>query len=104
MYAFHSTVRLKPGMEESFLSHTKGAADPILNAPGFVRRLLLRDRTNPGTFYYVSIWESFDALEAYRATEAVRSTVRDLGASAPFAAPIERVECEVILSDGAGGT
>ncbi len=102
MYVFHSTVRLKPGNDARFLAMgaTGGSGpEPILSAPGFIKRLLLRDKEHAGVYFYMSFWESFGHLEAYRATEAVRATVSAVGGADLFAAPLERVECEVVHDD-----
>ncbi len=99
MYVFHSTVRVKTGREADFISSNQGARDPILSAPGFVKRLLLRDKEHPGTFFYMSFWRAFEDLEAYRATQVVKDRVSQLKDLDLFAAPIDRVECEIITDD-----
>ena len=95
MYIFHSTVYVTPGHEEEFENRFQPGTHDILKAPGFLRRMQLRDEENPGRYFYISIWESFAHLEAYRATDAVQQQVGGLPADM-FSAPVDRVECSLV--------
>ena len=92
MYIFHSTVRVKPGKEAAFEAFYHGA-DPVEHAPGYISRQLLRDKDHPGTYFYIAVWESLDALKACRATETSKAKGLEMNESGVFASPLEIVEC-----------
>jgi heme-degrading monooxygenase HmoA len=96
MYVFHSTINVKPGCEAEWESGYQPGSHPILKAPGFLRRMKLKDKENPGRYFYISVWETFEHLQAYRATDNVKAHVKDLSGRNLFSSPIERVECELV--------
>ncbi len=96
MYVFHSTILVRPGMEAAWEADYDAGTHAILKAPGFLRRMKLRDKENPGRYFYISIWESFAHLQAYRDTADVKALVKSMANKDLLAAPIERVECDLV--------
>ena len=96
MYLFHSTVQTHLDKAKAFVDSHGGLDDPIHAAPGFVRRILLKDKENPGRFFYISIWRSEADLQAYRQTDPVKARVAAMQGQDIFAQPIDRVECEIV--------
>ena len=94
MYIFHSTIDVAPGYEDELEKSYNPGAHPILKAPGFLRRMKLKDKEHPGRYFYISVWESLADLENYRSTEEVRKHVEKL--SALNVLKIDRVECELV--------
>ena len=57
--------------------------------------MLLKDKENSGRYFYISIWESFEHLTAYRETESVKQMKAALPADW-LVRPADRVECELV--------
>jgi heme-degrading monooxygenase HmoA len=96
MYVFHSTVTVKEGNEPLFERGHRSSDDAIFQAPGFIKRMLLKDLEHRGVYFYISIWASFECLQRYRASAAVVQKVKEIAQADIFAAPIVRVECAII--------
>ena len=96
MYLFHSTVRVKLGRESEFEQSGRDTEAEIAGAPGFVRRLLLKDMQNRGKYFYISMWESFDHIQDYRAQETTKARVNKTNDSEIMDGSVERVECELV--------
>ena len=54
MYVFHSTVRVKPGRERDYEDFAHRYRDNADGVPGFVRRLMLKDREHPGNYFFMA--------------------------------------------------
>ena len=62
-------VRPKPGMEEEFVRYTWERGFPaILAQPGCRSMQRLRRLDDPGEFVVASVWDSLEALEAFKRT------------------------------------
>ena len=99
MYLFHLTVHVQPSKAESFIRLHGEITTAIRQSPGFLRRILLRDKEHAGTFFYISVWQSLADLDAYRASPACKLWAATLEAADVFAAPPARVECDMIYDD-----
>ena len=98
MFVFHATVQAKPGMAEAYAERTIGASDAVTRAPGFIRRLLLRDREHDGVFFYISMWESEDHLQRYRDGEFV-AEMRERASLTVLTECVSRVVCDVLVEE-----
>ena len=96
MYVFHSTVRIKPGREAEFEALAHQHKDNVRDAPGFLRRLLLKDKEHPGTYFFMAFWESFEHLQAFRDRGDTRAMVSTIIAADMDEAAVDRVECEIV--------
>ena len=94
MHVFHSAVMVKPGREAEYDALAHRYRDNVKSAPGFLRRLLLKDKETPGRYFFMAFWESFEQLRAFREAEATRATVGELDAADLIAGAVGRVECE----------
>ena len=100
MYLFHSTVHCKPQQADAYEARTLDATKGILLAPGFIRRILLRATETPNTFFYISIWNTQEQLEAYRASGFVTHW-RDGRSLEVLTESVDRVTCELVVYDSA---
>lgn len=67
-------VHILPGREEDFVGVFQQSQPMITDFEGCHRVRLLRSTENPHIFFTQSLWESEDALNAYRASDFFRAT------------------------------
>jgi heme-degrading monooxygenase HmoA len=100
VYLFHSTLRAKPGKADAYQERTISSTLGILDAPGFVRRILLRSKQDSDVFFYMSFWDTKEQLLAFRQSDFVAKwkegrTLEDLAES------VEQIECELVVDETA---
>lgn len=96
MFLFHATVHALPGKGAEYEARTIGSADAVARAPGFLRRLLLKDSEHDDVYFYISMWETEDDLERYRSTEYVAG-MRERASLGVLTTGVDRVRCELLL-------
>lgn len=99
MYVIHSTIETEPAAIETMTPSADDRA-VIVAARGFVHRIMLRDRTRPGTFHYVTVWQSEADHHAYR-DQVIAETKRRIASSGVVFDSYDRIECDVLYSDAA---
>lgn len=67
-------MEFEPDSIPAFLDVFEASCDQIRAFPGCRELTLLQDTDSPGRMTTYSLWESEDALEAYRASDLFRST------------------------------
>jgi len=86
-----------PEHADRFAAFFEGEAEGIRRVPGCLSVRAFRDRDEPNRFFTQSVWESPEALEAYRASEFFRNnwrTVKAWFAAAPVAWSTETLSPE----------
>lgn len=101
MYVIHSHLTFSPDVGDAFERQSLASrdGDRIADAPGFVRRIMLRDDDHLGEFFYISLWETPEQHHAYQA-ERLRqfeeeAAVRE-AAGEPAPTPV-MVRCQTTL-------
>lgn len=100
MYLFHSTVRCRSGQADSYEQRTVSATAGILKAKGFIRRILLRSQDDRDVFFYISIWESEELLQAYRSSDFVTQW-KDGRTLDVLSESVTRVVCDLVVDETA---
>lgn len=89
MYVVHSHLTFPaeagPGFEAKALESR--SSDGIGSAPGFIRRMLLRDEDHPGEYFYISMWASEELHHAYQRQRMAQLEVEGAAAAAAGEAP-----------------
>ena len=65
--------RLKSDMFDTFWETMNDSRDATSVAPGFLHRTIVHDQKDPLHLFYISVWESEELCNAYRASEAAKS-------------------------------
>lgn len=110
MYVIHSHLKLDSADGEAFertLVESR-SEERIAAAPGFVRRLLLRDESHPGEYFYLSLWETEEQHHRYQEAriaqlEAAESERQERGEPASPQPEMVRCETTLVFEDVAAG-
>jgi heme-degrading monooxygenase HmoA len=97
MYINFAIIHIAEDKRAAFETRSRRPDNPVFEAPGFLKVNLMRDNDNPGRYFYTSIWESFEHIEAYRESQAVLDMKRDAAVSNTFVGPRDQVSCELIF-------
>ena len=100
-YAFHYYVHTGAAGADAFLAFKRAEADVQLSARGFVKRLLLGRRDDPGAFVYFSHWTTRSAAHDFHAifvkTPEYRYFYNQL---APYVVPPTFSDCALVDDRG----
>lgn len=99
MYVFHVTARVAPGREAEYEAWKVEEGELQRRAPGFIKRLLLRDTEEPGLYYYISWWQTEEQCFAFAATPAFRALHARHDPGATFTQPMLRHQCEPVFDE-----
>lgn len=129
--AFHATADVRLDQEARFVEWKKREGDIQAVAPGFVKRVVLKDLGTTGRYYYMSFWDRDDALallqkndafvalsaeygvplytpsqrDGRRPTDDEAQVIRAQAASHPLlAAPIQRFRASVLIDESSTQT
>ncbi len=97
MYINFAIIHIAEDKRAEFEKLSGRVDNPIFKAPGFIRVSLMRDNDNPGRYFYSSVWESFEHIEAYRESQAVAQMKANAAASNMFVGPRDQVSCDLIF-------
>jgi heme-degrading monooxygenase HmoA len=79
MIGSHVTFTIKPDGIDTFLEWKRREGHLHAKAPGFLKRSLTRSVENPNVFYFVTIWETQEHIDAFKATPVFNQTLADVG-------------------------
>lgn len=82
MIGVHVTFTIKPGGTDAFLEWKRREGRLHAGAPGFLKRSMTRGVENPNVFYFVTLWESQEHIDAFKETAVFNQTLQDVGVSA----------------------
>jgi heme-degrading monooxygenase HmoA len=82
MIGVHVTFTIKPGGVETFLEWKRREGMLHAVAPGFLKRSMTRSADNPNVFYFVTLWETQEQIDAFKASTIMNQTIADVGVSA----------------------
>src|SRR5262249_41438242 len=99
MYTLHVTARVKPGGEEQYETWKREQGKIQRRAPGFLKRLLLKDKQNPGTYCYISFWETEEQCRAFSSSADFVTTHTRIDPQAALSAPLDLSVCDVVLDE-----
>jgi heme-degrading monooxygenase HmoA len=101
MYALHLTITVKPGREREYEQWKIAQSELITRAPGFVKRMVLRDVDEPRVYFYVTFWESQETLQAFDQSAELAELLRQYQPKLTYANPHERHQVEVVVDERA---
>ena len=99
MYIFMAKSQVDISDIDYFEEDQKQRSKSLLAAPGFVQRLVLKDNDNPGTYFYISGWESIESHRGFKADPDVKAWERSLAARKVGFTELERFDCSVVVDD-----
>lgn len=88
LVAFHATATVHADQESRFVEWKRREGDVQHVAPGFVKRLVLKDLGQPRRYYYMSFWDREDALADLQRNPAFVSLSAEYGV--PLYTPSQR--------------
>ena len=90
MYVVHSHLTFPAGAGPGFEAKAMEArgSDGIGSAPGFIRRMLLRDEDHPGEYFYISIWANEELHHAYQRQRMAQLEAAAAAGEAPGPVPV----------------
>jgi heme-degrading monooxygenase HmoA len=72
-----STIRCTEAQRKAYFALRRSEIEPaMMSAPGFIKRELLRNRSDPDRYLLLVYWESDEAAAAYRVSR-IHDHVRD---------------------------
>ena len=103
MYINFSIVRITPGREAEFEADMRGSEDNAMyRAPGWISNSCLKDNDNVGRYFYNSIWQSLEEIQAYRATQAYAGVAKGMMSSGVYVGRPDQVSASLIARKGKG--
>ena len=99
MYVFHVTARVVPGREAEYEDWKSEEGVSQRAAPGFIKRLLLRDQEEAGVYHYISFWDSEEQCYAFAAKPEFKALHARHDPAATFSQPMLRHACDVLFDE-----
>jgi heme-degrading monooxygenase HmoA len=99
MYVFHVTARVAPGREAEYERWKVEEGEIQRIAPGFIKRLLVKDKVRPGVYHYISFWESSEECARFSSSDAFKSMHANHNPGETFTEPMERYDVDVIFDE-----
>lgn len=99
MFVFHVTARVAAGREAEYEKWKVEEGLIQRKAPGFIKRLLVKDRIRQGVYHYISFWESEELCARFSSSDAFRSMHVSHNPGETFTAPMERYQVDVIFDE-----
>ena len=101
MYVLHAKFVITEGNEALYERWKVDEALIQLRAPGFVKRLVLKDRDHRGVYYYVTFWETEEQMQTFSHSEELAAMLELYGSpSSTFAVPGEFARVDVLADEG----
>ena len=97
MFVFHVTVELKPGGEAAYEAWKIAEGELQGVAPGFIKRMLLKDEVRERVYHYVSCWTSDEARLAFQDSGPLQAMLEAHNPSATYATAPAYAPCRVVV-------
>ncbi|MCS6803310.1 MAG: antibiotic biosynthesis monooxygenase family protein [Chloroflexota bacterium] len=101
MWILHVKATVQPGGNAHYEAWKFAEGALQRKAPGFIKRTLVRSRTDPRRYFYQSVWESADQARAFLESAEFQALFAQHRPRDVLEGAMERDECDLIFDEAA---